>query len=93
MLRITIHNEAATTRFIVEGKLVGPCVEELKKCWQTVVHTESGLPLLPLLVDLSAMTFVDSKGKALLTEMHCQGARLVAAGLMTQAIIEEITRS
>lgn len=85
MLRITIHNEAASTRFIVEGRLAGPWVEELKKCWQTVAHA------VPLLVDLSAMTWIDSEGRALLSEMHRQGVRLVAVGLMTQAIIEEIT--
>lgn len=84
MLRITIHNEETATRFVVEGKLVGPWVEELKKCWQSVAQAE-------LLVDLSAMTWVDAEGRSLLAEMHRQGVRLAAAGLMTQAIIEEIT--
>jgi hypothetical protein len=84
MLRITIHNEAAATRLIVEGKLVGPWVEELKKCWQAIAHAE-------LLVDLSAMTWIDAEGRGLLAEMHRQGVRLAAAGLMTRAIIEEIT--
>jgi hypothetical protein len=85
MLRITIHNEAAATRFIVEGKLVGPWVEELRKCWQ---NTEPGTPLT---VELSALTLIDTAGKTLLAEMHRQGIKLVAAGLMTQAIIEEAT--
>ncbi len=89
MLRITIDNEATTTRFIVEGKLAGPSVEELKKCWHRVASAGANLPLL---VDLSATTLIDSDGKALLTEMHGQGVRLAAVGLMTQAIIEEITR-
>jgi hypothetical protein len=84
MLRITIHNETAATRFIVEGRLVGPWVAELKKCWQAVTHTE-------LLVDLSALTWVDDEGKALLGEMYRHGALLIAHGLMTQAIVEEIT--
>lgn len=91
MLRITVHNEAVTTRLVVEGRLAGPWVEELKKCWQTVARAGPDARALPLLVDLSAMTLIDSEGKALLAEMHSQGARLVAVGLMTQAIIEEIT--
>lgn len=89
MLRITIHNEAAATRFIVEGKLVGPWVEELKKCWQEASQLE---PATPLHVELSALTLVDDAGKALLTEMHQRGVRLAATGLMTQAIISELTQ-
>lgn len=88
MLRITIHNEAAMTRFIVEGKLTGAWVDELSRCWRMVTAEMS----LPVTVDLSAMTFIDSKGKELLTEMHQHGVRLAAVGLMTQAILEEITR-
>ncbi len=84
MLRITIHNEAAATRLQVEGKLAGPWVDELKKCWQSARRAD-------LLVDLSALTWVDAEGKALLGEMHRQGARLTAVGLLAQAIVEEIT--
>jgi hypothetical protein len=91
MLRITIRNEAAATHLVIEGGLAGPWVDELRKCWQAATSSESGSPLLPLLVDLSAMTLIDPEGKALLAKMHHQGARLVAVGLMTQAIIEEIT--
>jgi len=88
MLRITIHNEAAMTRFVIEGKLAGPWVEELKKCWQAIARAG---PCPAILVDLSAMTLIDPEGKALLAEMYRQGVRLSAVGLMTQAIIEEIT--
>ncbi|HMY71387.1 MAG TPA: hypothetical protein PLD20_16485 [Blastocatellia bacterium] len=87
MLRITIHNEDAATRLQVEGKLVGAWVEELKVCWQSLASSGRAL-----LVDLSALTLIDADGKALLAEMHRQGARLAAIGLMTQAIIEEITQ-
>lgn len=90
MLRITIHQEAEATRFIVEGKLAGPWVEELEKCWQENMHAETGPPLLSLLVDISAVTFIDREGNALLTEMYRQGVRLTAVGLMSQAIVEEI---
>lgn len=85
MLRITIHHEGAVTRLQVEGKLAGPFAEELKKCW---LHAE---PNVPLVVDLSSLTLIDAAGKDVLREMHRQGVRLAAAGLMTQAIIEEIT--
>jgi hypothetical protein len=50
-------------------------------------------PCPPLLVDLSAVTFIDVEAKTLLTEMSRHGARLSAIGLMNQAIIEEIASS
>ena len=33
MLRIYIHDEVPVTSFVLEGKLVGPWVKELEKCW------------------------------------------------------------
>ena len=86
MLRITIHHENAATRLQVEGKLAGPFAEELKKCWLAAAANAT------LVVDLSSLTLIDAAGKHLLSEMHQQGVKLVAAGLMTQAIIEEITQ-
>jgi hypothetical protein len=34
MLRIYIHDEVPVTSFVLEGKLVGPWVEELEKGWK-----------------------------------------------------------
>jgi hypothetical protein len=40
---------------------------------------------------LKTVTFIDQAGRKLLTEMHRDGAELVAEGCMTKAIVEEIT--
>lgn len=87
MLRITVHEEGLTTRFVVEGKLAEPWVAELRKCWETRLGERHAI------IDLAGVTSIDSHGKALLTEMHLQGTRLLARGLMTQAIIEDIQKS
>ena len=44
-------------------------------------------------IDLAGVTSVDSHGKDLLAEMHRRGMQLVAMGLMTQAIVEDIQRT
>ena len=44
-------------------------------------------------IDLAGVTSVDSHGKDLLAEMHRRGMQLVATGLMTQAIVEDIQRT
>ena len=86
MLRITIRKKASTSRFVIEGVLAGPWVEELLRSWEMSTQIEKKNAL----IDLIDVTHIDSQGKALLTEMHRQGARLLAKGLLTQAIVEEI---
>ncbi len=87
MLKITtlIHAESTTLR--LEGRLAGPWVQELERCWDSTVGTATNHPLT---VDLSAVTYVDSDGKDLLKKIHQQGARLVASGCLTSCIVNEI---
>lgn len=87
MLKITTHSDNLRTIFELEGRLAGPWVEEFKKCWQRAV-AEGGR----VTVVLKQVTYVDSAGRSILTEMHRQGAELTAAGCMITAMIEEIQR-
>ncbi len=60
MLRITVHEEGSATRFVVEEKLVGPWVEEPRKCWKTVACLNAKY----IVVDLTSVTSIDSLGEA-----------------------------
>jgi hypothetical protein len=60
-----------------------------EKCWHGAVAGQSPLPTL---VDLSNVSFIDTNGKQLLSQMHEHGIKLVADGLMSKFIIEEIER-
>ena len=85
MIRITAQQESLVTRLFLEGKLAGPCVDELDKCWQTCLGGE-----VPLLVDLTNVSFVDERGKELLARMHNKGIKLFSKSVMTKCLIEEI---
>jgi hypothetical protein len=85
MLKITAKTEATGTLFELEGKLAGPWVEELRRCWQQSVAGDR-----PVKIVLKAVMFIDGAGKELMIEMHRHGAELVAEGCMTKAIVEEI---
>ena len=87
MLKITtlIHAESTTLR--LEGRLAGPWVQELERCWDSIVGT---MTTHPLTVDLSAVTYVDSDGKDLLKKIHRQGAKLIASGCLTRCLVNEI---
>ena len=85
MIRITAQQESSITRLFLEGKLSGPCVDELDKCWQTCQSGE-----IALLVDLTSVSFVDEHGKELLARMHNKGIKLFSKSVMTKCLIEEI---
>ena len=87
MLRIHTRHDAESTSFTVEGRLMGPWVAELEKCWRTLISAE---PRRPILVNLSSVTYIDSRGRELLTRMCVQGVTLVPTGCMMKAIVEEI---
>ncbi len=89
VLRVTTRIESGTTHFVVEGKLTGACVCELERCWQEIAFREAAESIL---VDLSSVTFVDAAGKQLLAQMHEQGIRFTAGGLLGKSLIEEIGR-
>ena len=91
MLKITENKNAVpvSLSIILEGKLVGPWVEELNSYWrQMSVNQPSGT-----MIDLTGVTFIDANGKALLTKLWQQGAELRAAGCLTRSIVEEITKA
>jgi hypothetical protein len=90
MLKITLQSEAGILVFELEGKLAGPWVKELELCWRSATDTQ---PNTPVRVYLSAVTFIDADGKALLGQMHKAGAELVASGCLNKCIVERIMRS
>jgi hypothetical protein len=87
MLRITIHNDSRPVTFQLEGRLIGPWLEELAKCWNRTLSTNRKPSIQ---VDLTGLTFVDNAGKEYLKTMHRQGAQFVTAGCETKSIVDEI---
>ena len=87
MIRITAQHESSATKLFLEGKLSGPCVDELDKCWQ-----ESSFAEPTLMVDLTNISFIDDHGKELLARMHAKGIKLFSNSLMTRCLIDQIQK-
>lgn len=88
MLRITIHDEPGSLTFQLEGRLVGPWVQEAESCWQqSLASQHTWAPRL----DLTGVTLIDADGKAFLASAHAQGAELIACGCLMRAIVADIT--
>jgi anti-anti-sigma regulatory factor len=87
MLRITVITETERTVLKLEGKLGGPWVAELERCWRMAMH---GCHNEPILIDLSDVSFVDSAGKELIRNMYGRGVELAVAGPLMTSIVSEI---
>lgn len=88
MLRIHVENETNAVRLRLEGKLIHPWVDELFRTWMDTS------PRIPghwgVLVDLSEVSFVDARGKAMLAAMRRAGCSLQGPSPFIEAVIEEV---
>ena len=90
MLKITTHKHSDSTTFQLEGRLAGPWVEELKRCWTSAATQAEKHPFS---LDLSGVTYVDTAGKELLKAIHREGATLVASGCLMNCLVRELTQT
>lgn len=87
MLRITTDRKRGKIKLSVEGRLAGAWVKTLEECWNDL---RVASPRSRLQIHLCGVSYIDSAGKLLLSEIHRQGGQLVAEGCMNQAVVEEI---
>jgi ABC-type transporter Mla MlaB component len=73
VLRITREGDSDSPTLRLEGRIVGPWVEVLRKAWN-----ESVVPLerRTVAIDLGEVSFADRDGRALLLELQANGAVL-----------------
>ena len=88
MLRVTTYETAGSLVVQLEGKLAGPWVDELQKCFRSWENRED---IGAIRFDLTDVTFVDDRGKELLTDFRRRGAELVARGCLMKAIVAELS--
>lgn len=87
MLRITVIERPDELTFQLEGRLTGPWVGELEKCWHGAAGERAGRKVG---IDLESVTFVDANGKRLLKALHGEGANLIASCCLMKAVASEI---
>ena len=72
MLRITPIQTRRITTLKLEGKLSGPWVDELGRCWAGLARKK-----VPVRIDLRDVTFLDRLGRDLLLRMERRGTPLL----------------
>ena len=89
MLRISVEENASDLSLILEGRLVGPWVDELQRLCQERFQLPTDLPLT---VDLCELTAMDTRGQSLLEELLRRGATLRCSDVMNQYLVEQMAR-
>lgn len=87
MLRISVERQADTLSLVLEGRLVGPWVDELRR-----VSRELSVNGASVTVDLCGLTAMDAKGQDLLDELRQAGATLRCSDVMNQYLVEQMAR-
>lgn len=87
VLRIIITETAAEIRWVLQGRLFGPQVTQVKRSWRTANPVRKGRACI---VDLEGLTFMDERGKRLLRAMSRDGAQFIASGLNNRHLIAEL---
>jgi len=83
MLRITkeVHPPSRAV-LVVEGQLVGPWVEELRRATEDVMATGDAI------LELRGLRFADSEGIELLRRLRDAGLKVVGSSTFLSALIE-----
>jgi len=86
VLKITRSETPTEETWILQGRLVGLWVNELRRSWKETHRTDNNLKCV---VDLNDVTFIDKKGETLLRTMSKQGAQFIATGIYIKHVIQQ----
>ena len=87
MLKISITETTTDRRWILEGRLVGPWVGELRATWKREHRGQDGRACI---IDLNDVTFIDKSGERLLRALSKKGAQLLARGVYINHVLEQL---
>ena len=86
-MRISLEQDQGNLSLVVEGRLVGPWVDELRRVSAKHISGRSS----PL-IDLCGVTAMDARGQTLLNELRQGGATLRCSDVMNQYLVEQMAR-
>ena len=87
MLRISVEEDPVALSLILEGRLVGPWVDELRRLCEEHGALAKGRQTI---VDLCGVTAMDQQGQALLDDLFQRGAALRCSDVMNQYLVEQM---
>jgi anti-anti-sigma regulatory factor len=86
VLKITRTETPAEEKWILQGRLVGLWVSELRRNWKKAHRADDRRRCV---VDLNEVTFIDKNGETLLRTMSKQGAQFIATGIYIKHVLQQ----
>jgi hypothetical protein len=88
VLRISVESADSWVAMRLEGKVIGPWVEECHRAWESI---RADLGSKQLRLDLRGVTFVDGRGTEMLREIQqASSAEVLADSPLTKYFAEQI---
>jgi hypothetical protein len=87
MLKISITETPSERRLVVEGKLIEPWIDELKRSWREAAEHTDGRKLV---IDLNSATVISHEGQTVLFEMMKEGAKFSCGGVLTRHVMQSL---
>jgi len=88
VLTVTITNSPTEERWILQGRLGWPWVNQLRGDWRNARRTAETPRCI---VDLNGVTFIDTIGKRMLRVMAIQGAQFDTSNSGMRHVLENLT--
>jgi anti-anti-sigma regulatory factor len=90
-VRITINEGPEVTTMKLEGRIVEPWIDEVRRAWRSLAGS---LGARKLVVDLCGVTHASADGRQLLADMHHETqAEFIADSPMTKFFAEEARKA
>jgi outer membrane protein TolC/anti-anti-sigma regulatory factor len=87
MLKISFSETPVEEKWILEGRLSGAWVRELRASWKKNHQTDKKRACI---VDLNEVTFIDKTGEGLLRVLRDEGAQFILGGCYVRHIVERL---
>jgi hypothetical protein len=89
MFRISIVDELAQRKLVVEGRLSGPWVAEFRTTCRNVKRDLEGRRLV---IDLSSLTVISREGEDAIVDVMKEGAKFSCNGVLTRHVLKRLAR-
>ncbi|MBV9181147.1 MAG: hypothetical protein JO356_07540 [Acidobacteria bacterium] len=89
MLKISTIDSPIQRRLVLEGKLVGPWISELERCWHTAAD---GLEGRKVVIDLKNVTVISLEGENALSALMREGAQFACEGILNKHVLKQLRR-
>ena len=87
MFRISIIETHSERRLVVEGTLVHPWVDELRRTWSDAGNSLEGRMLV---IDLTNATVISREGENAIFELMKEGAKFSCGGVLTRHLLKQL---